>query len=369
MKFISALLYLLNMVFTSFILYVLVMCLFFETTQVKILILEILNFVHVINYHAEDVAFVSWSGHAIMRAVCGKYAFMYYALQGTLIFMVINMFIYITGIWKAISKLFDGYQNYEIISGNDPVKNKLFQVLDEIRDSAKAKLDIDLPDYHKFTFEKEKDSEGINFHITPTQVLRPTNKTLRWLTSSSPRENDIFKAVVAHEIGHFVNKDTELLQFQSGTNMLASSIKYIFEKISPKKLQNWMLKQGADIGSSAGCFGLIISLPFLLIALFLWIVFIPGVICLKVDELVSKYFFNPLITLTGRGQEYKADAFAVKIGYGQGLFDLFPELDKCHGSSSGRGFSWSRFFNDTHPTNYSRQKKINELMTKLGGTI
>lgn len=365
MKIISAGLYLLNMVFSSFILYMLVFCLFFETTQLKILIVEILNFLHIVDYHANDVGLIHSSNDLILKVVSGKYSFIYYALYGTMIFIGINMLIYITGLWKVISKIIDGYSNYEIIRPNDPRNQKLFQVLDEIKTNAQSKLNIDLPDYHQFQFEIQKDDESINFHITPTQILRPTKKTLSYLESNNKRDNDIFKAIVAHEIGHFVNKDTELNQFQKGTNMLIFCIESIFHKISPKSLNKKIFMIGANLSSAGGCLGLLIASPFLLIALFLWLVLLPGVICVWINEKVTNYVFQPLKNLTGRGQEYNADSFAVKIGYGQGLFDLFTELDKTNGTTSN-GFTWARFFRDSHPTSYARQKRVNELMNKLG---
>lgn len=364
MRILSVTVYFLGLIFSSFMMFLLVLCLLIEFMALRHLIFDGLHFLNIIQFTSQDLIGSEILDSFLLRVSSGKYSFMYYAFQGTMIFIGINVLVYITGVWKIFVKIVDGYSNYKIINPQDPIRQKLSAALAEIHNNASTKLNITLPDYNKFDFEIQDDNENIGFHITPTQVLRPTKKVLTYLQSHNKQDNDLFKAVLAHEIGHFVNKDTEINQFKIGIGMVSLLIRSTFHKLSPRKWRDMAFMAGGGM-LDGGCFGLILAFPLLMIALFLWLAMLPGIICLWFDEKFNYYVITPLINLTSRGQEYRADAFATKLGYGQGLLDLFDALDKFYGNNAG-GFSWQRFFQDSHPTNYARTKNIVHLMNKMG---
>jgi len=64
------------------------------------------------------------------------------------------------------------------------------------------------------------------------------------------------------------------------------------------------------------------------------------------------------IKANSRANEYKADEYAYKLGYGEGLISALYKLSDMNGNDSGGLFSW---LSDSHPHLYARIERLESL--------
>jgi len=134
------------------------------------------------------------------------------------------------------------------------------------------------------------------------------------------------KGLIAHEFGHISNLNTHLDLFSNVSNLFMA----IF---APNYFR--LLKKGDNIIAA-----LILSVVF----------FVPVTI-----KLIS----DVILLSVNRKQEYEADSFAVRIGYGHELADI---LNQIYHVSFGKAPSVRELLNSTHPPITMRIERVEDVI-------
>lgn len=149
--------------------------------------------------------------------------------------------------------------------------------------------------------------------------------------------DDLIMGIIAHEMGHIANRHTEIQVLIGGANLLISGFIFMLKVVS------WIIAGIAGIftlGSrrlSTGClFGLIGG--FSLLITYGWI-----------------KFCNLFLMWSARQNEYVADEYAYKIGFGK---ELATVLDRFH-NQNVRGII--RALETTHPSTDERIARLQML--------
>ena len=176
-----------------------------------------------------------------------------------------------------------------------------------------------------------KETEEINAYAVGHRTVIVTHGILRF----SPEQ---IKGVLAHEFGHISGGDSDL---DLGINVSNTILMLFTVAVSAVvSLFAWILSMAFEsLSAKAACVavgGVIISA--LSIVYYLWI---------KIGKL--------MINAASRKDEYAADAFSVKCGYGEGLYSALSVLDPSKMRSS-----FFSLLSSTHPDTVSRLEKIRE---------
>lgn len=203
----------------------------------------------------------------------------------------------------------------------------IYEMFDEVHAAARgvnAKISEKVKLYYKET-------EEINAYAVGHRTVIVTHGILRF----SPEQ---IKGVLAHEFGHISGGDSDL---DLGINVSNTILMLFTVAVSAVvSLFAWILSMAFEsLSAKAACVavgGVIISA--LSIVYYLWI---------KIGKL--------MINAASRNDEYAADAFSVKCGYGEGLYSALSVLDPSKMRSS-----FFSLLSSTHPDTVSRLEKIRE---------
>ena len=150
---------------------------------------------------------------------------------------------------------------------------------------------------------------------------------------------DVLSAVIAHELGHIFNGDSR----KAGIILILFAIGSVFLIVF------WMVTiffWGLARNLSEG-------VVFSILRIFFFFLFLlVGAISVGLIGIYVMFFF--LVRMFGRRQEYRADLFAVHLGYSIGLMVFF---DNIKNNDYDTGKWYSRFFK-THPKTILRIGRI-----------
>jgi heat shock protein HtpX len=156
--------------------------------------------------------------------------------------------------------------------------------------------------------------------------------------------DDELAAVIAHEFAHLHNGDSHRLGIALGVSIISLTIAAISGYI--------LAFTGAlakNIGSKGeGAIVFLISLFFAGFAAIFWVI-------AKIGNGVLRL----VMLFVGRKQEYEADKFAIKVGYGVGLLSF---LDKIKNIEFGKATHILARLYDTHPPIMLRIGELEKLM-------
>ncbi|MFU8797323.1 MAG: M48 family metalloprotease [Gammaproteobacteria bacterium] len=157
---------------------------------------------------------------------------------------------------------------------------------------------------------------------------------------------DELAGVIAHEFGHLHNGDSHKLGIALGVS-LVSMVSAGVASIIAVFLQGFS-KFFEAMGGDAGKFLALFGYFFIFVAAFFLLFVRLGNWMLKLSML-----------FVGRKQEYKADEFAVKVGFGSGLLSFLDKLKNMQ-FEEAKGL-FARLY-DTHPPTMIRIDAVEKAM-------
>ncbi len=119
--------------------------------------------------------------------------------------------------------------------------------------------------------------------------------------------------VIAHEFGHLHNGDSNQLGIALGMSLVSISISAIagFIAMTISGLSNLLGSSKSDTGGFIAIFGFVITLFVAFFTMFVR---------------VGNWVLNIVMLFVGRKQERKADEFAIKAGFGNGLLSFLDKI-------------------------------------------
>lgn len=198
--------------------------------------------------------------------------------------------------------------------------------------------------------EKDEESEPNAFAVGRKSIC-----ITKGLLDCSDEE---IKAILGHEFGHLAHKDTDLSLVINIANWLINMA--FFEIILLLLIIKIIMKLLSLVCSIAGE--------------------TPGVIMSKVADLIFSVLMfigvrmfqkawlalgNLLLLVTSRQDEFVADEFSAKLGYGNGLTTFFKTLPDSAENSSLPFFKTVQAFasiGSTHPATWKRINKLNNII-------
>ena len=200
-------------------------------------------------------------------------------------------------------------------------------ILRDIEAAARDIPDLEIPELHVY-ISGQMQLNAFSIGRGSIVIMRPLLQAL---------DRDEVRGVLAHEIGHLVHRDTiwGLLRFAA-----------------------------ASVGQTAIQFLSLIASGFAFLALiplfgflFIWMsLFVNAIIyCL---QFILRSPASLLALCGSRQNEYDADAFAVKLGFGPGLYRALLVLS----NGATDNMTLSQRLQSTHPVTRDRLKRIVEIM-------
>ena len=157
------------------------------------------------------------------------------------------------------------------------------------------------------------------------------------------------KATLAHEFGHLAHKDTDRILVVSVGNTVINIIMWLFQ-LGAIMMEVIMNIVGALTGDDDGFFISIMGTLSRVITMFiitkfmqLW-TWIGTMLCMK----------------TSRDNEFQADAFAVDLGFGEGIVKLLEFFDRIEEKPSGLFANLA----SSHPNSDARIARVKEYQTQ-----
>lgn len=208
----------------------------------------------------------------------------------------------------------------------------IYGVFDEVHAAAR-KADTKISPKVRLYY---KDTDEINAYAVGHRTVIITDGIL----ALSPEQ---LKGVLAHEFGHISGGDSDI---DLGINV-SNTILMIFTmlvSIAVSVLAGIASALFKGISAKAACIAVGGAITAILsFVYYLWV---------KIGML--------MVNAASRNDEYAADAFSVKCGYGEGLYSALSALDPSKMRSS-----FFSLLSSTHPDTVSRLEKIKEKMNEL----
>lgn len=216
---------------------------------------------------------------------------------------------------------------------NDEQRNFIEPIFREVYDKARAQ-DPSISDSVKLYMNHD---EAPNAFATGRKTICVTEGML-----SMPVEQ--IKATLGHEFGHLAHKDTDLILVVAVGNLIVSAFILLF-RLAIDLVHLVFVFSSVFVGGSEGVFGAIISTVyhFALTAVVVGLTWIWT----KIGVL--------LVMKSSRANEYEADEFSFRLGYGNELCAL---LDSFSGTNANGLFA---NLVSSHPDKDDRIARLQEL--------
>ncbi len=232
-----------------------------------------------------------------------------------------------------------------IIEDTD-IQNRIIPIFDEVY-SAALRESSSVSDHVRIFIQASDDPNAF-------AVGRRTVCITTALLAYSDEE---IKGVLAHEFGHLAHKDTDLCLVVNIANWLTNIIflgvwaLLFLIRLMMKLLTVVVALLGENIAALASSLVEIIftAFAFLCVTLFQKLWLIVG---------------NLLLLATSRGNEYKADEFALRLGYQDGLLGFFytlPDAVEGHRNTFKKILEAIATVGATHPATWKRIAAIKKL--------
>ncbi|WP_442596649.1 zinc metalloprotease HtpX [Neobacillus sp. D3-1R] len=247
--------------------------------------------------------------------------------------VLLGLAIYVASLVIALSPI--GEWILRVQNGCKPVVRKdhiarLKPLFDEVYTKAKE-LDPSLPEDVKLFISNDKFP---NAFATGRKTICLTKGFLEY-------DDEEIKATLAHEFGHLSNKDTDLILVVTVGNLIVSLLFILYRFF-------FLIAAAFVGGATKGLGGFVVS-------------FFVDLILVGMMWLWTK-LGTALVMHSSRQNEYQADAFAFKAGYGHKLIKVLDSFNEFEGIHT-KGL-WANLMS-SHPEPDIRIAKLQELMDQL----
>lgn len=218
----------------------------------------------------------------------------------------------------------------------DPLlKKELQPIFDEVYSRARQ-LNPELPKRVKLY---------INYSDAPNAFAtgRKTVCVTRGLLEYDPIH---IKAVLAHELGHLANKDTDTILVVSVGNLIVTVMFTLMRVFA-----NIFFSVAEFVSSVFGSFGEVMGFIFRILGKLLADILL--VLLMRLWTQIGVW----LCMYSSRMNEFRADAYSVRLGYGRALCQVLASF----GSSGSRGLFAA--LASSHPKTEIRIKRIEEMLS------
>lgn len=208
----------------------------------------------------------------------------------------------------------------------------IYEIFDEVHASAR-KVNAKVSEKVKLYY---KDTDEVNAYAVGHRTVIITDGILQL----SPEQ---LKGVLAHEFGHISGGDSDI---DLGINVSNTILMLFTIAVSAFiSFMAWALSMAFEsISAKATCIAIGGAITTALsLVYYLWI---------KLGRL--------MVNAASRNDEYAADAFSVKCGYGEGLHSALSTLDPSKMRSS-----FFSLLSSTHPDTVARLEKIRKKMNEM----
>ena len=160
-------------------------------------------------------------------------------------------------------------------------------------------------------------------------------------------DQEQIKGILGHEMGHLAHQDTALLMIILGSNI------FIFGLLWAVSLLMNIIMSVTGVGTIGNRTGKEDKDSWLALI-------VNTVICGLINIVYRIWVFFGALTMNPmmRKEEYGADAFSTKLGYGRAMVRFFEEL----GSEKPKGIMGTIY--RTHPSDQDRVRAMNEIMAQ-----
>ena len=204
------------------------------------------------------------------------------------------------------------------------------------------------------------ESTDWNAFATGTRTIAVTKGVL------AGASDDELKGLLAHELGHLMSYDTIVGSAYWTAGYLPSIVRWVYRRIAAIVLSGFrqrVLVQTNQGVMKAGRFNLWSGIVWLVIVVaifyFLHILqVIVAIVFFVVIFGILNVIFRWLTLVLARFSEYRQDAFAARLGFGQGLRDMLEKLTYQGNPPVNLYFI---VFHSTHPIIYNRIRRLEKM--------
>jgi len=212
-------------------------------------------------------------------------------------------------------------------------QERVKHIIANIQAEIKSKKGVSIDNIKLYTME----SPLLNAFAMGKDILGITVGALETL------DDEELAGLIAHEFGHFYNKDSERQAINFGLLCFAEALLWVNGLI--------LLLRGTlqtnDKGESAMGMGGLLFIPLILVAiLFKWV------------GSVGIWVYNITYGMFNHKEEYRADLFACEIGYGAGLLSVLEKIK----SYEFKDNNFSSRIKQTHPDTALRIDEIDSYL-------
>lgn len=278
-----------------------------------------------------------WRGLEIVNK---EHFLIFYKYSASLTFLFLFFFYVLGGAKLLIKLLRTGTDIRSTLSRESYIKEKLNNAIINIQNRYKKIYNKDLNLKVKII-----DSSIENAIIFNDNLIVVTYALLK------KSSKDVIEGVLAHEVGHYHNGDTKFNQLNFINSIVSKNV-----------------ESGVIINAIMFFISIFTRIPFLgmFFGLFFIFLFFPFLMIIFLFSLISEILsiFEAHIS---KIQEYKADEFSIKLGYGNGLLDfLYKDLENQENfeqltSISNMTKSAFKIIYSSHPASHKRIKKMEEI--------
>jgi len=212
-------------------------------------------------------------------------------------------------------------------------QERVKHILARVQEQANAKEGWEIKNIRLYTM----DSPLLNAFAMGRDILGLTSGALEHL------DDDELAGLIAHEIGHFYYRDSERQAVNFGLLCFAEAMLWVNGLVLALR---HLLTPNKNGHSSAGIMGLFI-MPLILLA-----------IMFRFLGSIGIWVYNFTYPLLNHKQEYRADMFACKAGFGAGLGSVLSKIMSYEEPPKGLTAKLTQ----THPNTGDRIAKIDDYL-------